>query len=106
MSLYLKHPLLNATCAQTDVPGPKVLPDSALPAMSPGFVEGEGAGASGNNSAESLSPGDVVGGTIDLAMKAWAPPCLMVRLDGGGVGRVCVTEVAKEEAWKTRPFNR
>ncbi|CAM9425382.1 unnamed protein product, partial [Ectocarpus sp. 8 AP-2014] len=43
---------------------------------------------------------------VDLTVKAWFPPCVMVRLDGGSIGRLCVTELSEEEAWKDNPVGR
>lgn len=54
---------------------------------------------------DSPAVGDIVEGTVDLNAKAWAPPSLMVRLDSGGLGRVCVTEVADEPSWKNKPLS-
>lgn len=84
-----------------------MLPDASLPAMLPGFVAKDEAAAAGDGSTDSPSPGDLVEGTVDLGVKAWAPPCLMVRLDAGGcMGRVCVTEVKEAEAWGKDPLKR
>ena len=83
-----------------------MLPDASLPAMLPGFVAKDEATAAGKGFTDSPSPGDIVEGAVDLGVKAWAPPCLMVRLDGGGMGRVCVTEVKEEEAWGKDPLKR
>lgn len=88
------------------VPTPTVLPDSALPAMSPSFNAAGAMEEAGEDVAGSPVPGDVVEGTVDLGVKAWAPPCLMVRLVGGGMGRVCVTEIDEEGAWRTDPVGR
>ncbi|CAN0449036.1 unnamed protein product, partial [Hapterophycus canaliculatus] len=55
---------------------------------------------------DSSSVGDIVEGTVDLNVKAWAPPSLMVRLDSGGMGRVCVTELANIASWKNNPLAR
>lgn len=75
--------------------------------MMPGFVAKDEAAAAGEGPTDSPSPRDLVEGTVDLGVKAWAPPCLMVRLDGGGgMGRVCVTEVKEEEAWGKDPLKR
>ncbi len=82
--------------------------------MLPSFNAKAKATAAANKPAESTdapsagSPavGDIVEGTVDLEVKAWAPPCLMVRMDRGGMGRVCVTEIAEEHAWKTDPLKR
>eukprot|EP00903_Cladosiphon_okamuranus_P010099 g9564.t2 len=88
------------------VPGKDVLPDSALPAMSPTFNADEEPEESGDAPSDSPVEGDIVEGTVDSGVKAWAPPCLMVRLDRGGMGRVCVTEMAEEPAWRENPLNR
>ncbi|CAN0543748.1 unnamed protein product, partial [Ectocarpus sp. 8 AP-2014] len=85
------------------VPDRDTLPDSALPAMSPGFQADVKAKGSGNLTPESPEAGDVVEGRVDLTVKAWFPPCVMVRLDGGSIGRLCVTELSEEEAWKDNP---
>lgn len=90
------------------VPDASVLPDSALPAMSPRFKGTEKKIEKSEDVPSKPPPvvGVVVEGKVDLAVKAWAPPCLMVRLDGGLVGRVCVTEIAEEPEWTTDPIGR
>lgn len=88
------------------VPGKDVLPDSALPATSPTFNADQEPEESGDAPSDSPVLGDIVEGTVDSGVKAWAPPCLMVRLDRGGIGRVCVTEMAEEPAWMKNPLNR
>lgn len=85
---------------------PEALPDAALPAMSPGFLVDKDAEAGGDDGLDSHNPGDLVEGTVDFGVKPWAPPCLMVRLDSGGMARVCVTELAEEEAWRDNPLSR
>lgn len=92
--------------APAGVPDADVLPDSALPAMSPNFDADEEPEESGDAPSDSPVLGDVVEGTVDVSVKAWAPPCLMVRLDRGGIGRVCVTEIAEEALWRKNPLNR
>lgn len=100
------------------VPGIDVLPESTLPAMDPGFHEKEEAKESGDVSSikedekpeggasERPKVGDLVEGRVDLGMKDWVPPCLMVRLDGGCIGRVCVTEITEVPEWTTDPLSR
>lgn len=88
-----------------------MLPDTSLPAVSPGFdpdekAEEERRQIPKNVPSDSPAVGDVVQGKVDLSVKAWAPPCLMLRLGGGGVGRVCVTEIAEEPQWRTDPLKR
>lgn len=74
--------------------------------MSPGFLEKNGADAAGDDGLDSPNEGDVVEGTVDVSVKPWAPPCLMVRLDSGVIARVCVTELADEEMWRDNPLSR
>lgn len=74
--------------------------------MSPGFQADVKAKGAGNPTSESPDAGDVVEGRVDLSVKAWSPPCVMVRLDGGGIGRVCVTELSEPGAWKDNPVGR
>lgn len=93
-------------CATAGVPDNDVLPDSALPAMSPIYNVDEEPEESGDAPSDSPIEGDIVEGTVDSGVKAWAPPCLMVRLDRGGIGRVCVTEIAEEPTWRKNPLNR
>lgn len=102
----------------TGVPSTDVLPDSALPAMSPDAVvaqkqetdaakEKQKLAFAGDDDAGSStpSPGDLVEGRVVLS-KPWRPPCLMVRLDGGVMGRVCFTELAEEGDWKKEPLTK
>lgn len=52
------------------------------------------------------APGDVVEGGVMLSVKPWLAPSLMIGLNGGGIGRVCVTELADESKWKNDPFSK
>ncbi|CAM9675989.1 unnamed protein product [Sphacelaria rigidula] len=52
------------------------------------------------------APGDVVRGEVLLSVKQWLAPSLMVSLDGGGIGRVCVTELADKSKWKNDPLSK
>ncbi|CAM9211625.1 unnamed protein product, partial [Ectocarpus sp. 12 AP-2014] len=88
------------------VPDRDTLPDSALPVLSPGFQADVKAKGAENVTPKSPDAGDVVEGRVDLTVKAWSPPCVMVRLDGGGIGRVCVTELSEQEAWNDNPVGR
>lgn len=91
---------------QTGVPDRDTLPDSALPAMSPGFQAEDKAKGAGKQTSKSPDTGNIVEGRVDLSVEAWSPPCVMVRLDGGSIGRVCVTEISDQEAWKDNPVQR
>ena len=92
------------------VPSVEELPDSALPALSPRssipIKEAEGERGSDPDVPPGPVPGDIVEGAIDLKGNAWDPPCVVVRLDGGFMGRVCITEAAEEKAWKSDPLSR
>lgn len=96
-------------CSSAGVPDRDILPDSALPAMSLGFKADQdrtGKKDSGEASRSDFpSVGDIVEGTVDTKAKAWAPPSLMVRLDSGVMGRVCVTELADDRYWKNKPLS-
>lgn len=74
--------------------------------MSPTFNAAEEPEESGDAPSDAPAVGDFVEGTVNSGVKAWAAPCLMVRLDHGGMGRVCVTEIAEEPKWRKNPLSR
>lgn len=118
----------------TDLPSQEELPDSALPAMSPHALakdaekktrkkdkkksENDAPATAQETSPSSAkvsskaskslppAPGDVVRGEVLLSVKQWLAPSLMVSLDGGGIGRVCVTELADKSKWKNDPLSK
>lgn len=88
-----------------------MLPDSELPTFAP-----KGVGTAANTAVkpkrrendEMISTkykvGDIVEGRVSTEVKAILPPCLMVRLRDGQIGRVCITEVADEDRWEDNPL--
>lgn len=93
------------------MPSSEVLPDSELPSLAPKRIAtavdaamNPKRGENDSTVSTKFKVGDIVKGRVSTEVKAILPPCLMVRLDGGEIGRVCITEVADEDRWEDNPL--